>query len=78
MNEGERLRAAFVKMFGFEPHDRPWNAREEERMAAAAEGRRLRPNTGPAVYDRRAADRHDEAGYVSRDGRSWGWEPRDE
>lgn len=55
--------------------EKPWDAREEERMAAAAEGRSLRAlPTDPAV---RAGSRRDrrEGDYVSTDGLTWHYEP---
>lgn len=75
MNEGAALIAAFEEMFGFTPQPKPWDAVAEERMAAAAEGRSLRPVAAPRAQEHTwRRGKRDEAGYVS-DGTRWRWEP---
>ena len=55
--------------------EKPWNPIAEERMAAAADGRSLRPlPTDPAVRGRGRRDRR-EGDYVSTDGATWHYEP---
>lgn len=68
--------AAIDKWLAEHPQPAPkWDARAEERMAAAVEGRPLRAMpVDRTLAGRGGRDYQDEAGYVRRNG-VWSWEP---
>ena len=75
MSHAEQMAAVDRWLAEHPTPERRWDPIREERMAAAAEGRPLRPMpVDRTLAGRGGRDVQDEAGFVCVNGR-WSWEP---